>query len=572
MLDAEREAASLVGRNPGLLVGGGLVAVLVVGAYLAGVLVARGTALPTWAWLLLAVGIGGVLRVVLLPFPLAGLYAAGRRAREASAGRATTLAVLGGAVRNYRRLLGATVAARLMTVALAVPLFGLLLAGDTLLRYVLYARGANPLSLLHWNHVSVIFLVLLAGALARFVVAFYDLPVLSGGVAGSRGWRVGLRFVRRRPKAWLRYGVGRVLLWSPAVVAPLAADYALGRMETATTAPSGVLAVLGVVWLAVVGVVVAPTLVAAHHVVVYGRTVEPVLREPTPTGSGTDRTVSPAVAPDERDGGSGGPGRRRVAVAALAALLVTATVAGAAAVRIGDVRPMPGDEVRPVDASMDAETVVENARLLTERTSHREVKRIYEVDPGTGERTPAMTWRAALDRGDRRMTVTLVAGANDSAEGASRGFVYGSTGTLANSPLGTGEWLVEPSPGYAEVADGASLAWSDVNLDRGDWRVLDRADDAVVVGFEEGTDPGGDAGRHLTDRRVRVHVDPATGRPTRVVERRTFTTYAENGTVTERERLVHVTEFSAYGTADVERPDGADDRGALEWLAALVFY
>lgn len=565
MLDAEREAASLVRRNPGLLVGGGLAAVAVVVAYVVGGLVTDGIDAPAWAWLLFAVGAGSVGRVLLLPFPLAGLYVAARRACDDGDSRATAGTVLGGAVREYRRLLGATVAARLVALALAVPLFGLLLAGDTLLTYVQYASGGDPLALLTGNRLAVLVVVPLAGALARLPVAFYDLPVLFGGVAGSRGWRAALRFARRRPRALLRYGAGRALLWSPVVVVPVAGTVGVTR---ATGGP-----LVGTFWgttvvlaATVAAAVVVPTLVAAHHVVVYERAVEPVLREPTPTG-GEAGAASPATASlgDERSVRSdGGDGRRRIAVAALAVLVVTAGVAGAA-VRIADVRPTP-TEAHPVEPSMDADAIVENAESTVERTSHRYRQRIYEVDSTTGERTPTMTWRFALDRQDRRAQLLLVEGANGSAEGADLGYVYGSESTLASNPLGADRWVVDPSLGYVDVAGDASLPWSRSLPDGVDWRVVERTDDRVVVGFER--PPGAD--EVLTEWHGRLHVDPDTGRPIRTVERRTFTTDADDGT--ERERIVTVTEFSGYGEADVERPEGADGRGPLEWLSDLVFY
>ncbi|PSP78432.1 hypothetical protein BRC81_07775 [Halobacteriales archaeon QS_1_68_20] len=569
MLDPEREAASLVGRNPGLLVGGGLVTILGVMAYGLAWCVVQGTSLPEWAALLLVVAVGGAVRVVLLPFPLAGLYAAARRAREDPDGTATTLAVLGGAVRNYRRLFGATVVARLVTAALAVPLFGLLLTGDTLLTAAQYARGGDPLGVFLGNRGSVVLVVLLAGALARLAVAFYDLPVLFAGVARSRGWRTGLRFTRRRPRALARYGAGRALLWSPVVLGPLAADRVLRRMKTATTEPVEVLAVLGVIWLGVVAVVAALTLVAVHHVVVYGRAVEPFLREPTPTGSGTSRATSPVASPGGREADSdGGRSRRRVAVTGLAALLVTATVVSGAAVRIADVRPMPGDDVRPVTESMDAGTIVENARLATATTSHRGVVRTYEVDEMTGERSRSQSMTYLLDREDRqyvgRGTNSDTYASDSTAASNFDGIVlpfhdeFDALGTERN------RWTVAPTPGYAEIVPLVFEQPSLVVPPGDDWRIVDRSDGRVVVGYEASERPGVDPNGTYVRQRARVHVDADTGRPTKSVKRLSHVTYAENGTVTEHEAEVTVVEFTDYGETDAERPDELGDRSLLE--------
>lgn len=585
MLEAEREAASHAWRNPGLLVGGVLAATAVVGAAIVGWSLVEGLRYPRWIVFLLAISVASVVRVFVLPFPLAGLYAGVRLARSETGGGASVTTVLGGAVRNYRRLLGATVVTRLVALALAVPVFGLLLVGDTLLTYVRYARGGDQLAILLGNEQTVILMVLLAGALARFALVFYDLPVLFGGVAPSRGWRTGLRFVRRRPRALLRYGVGRALLWSP-VVGIVFVGHPSVEWVTGTQPAARPMDGLAVLWVTIGAAVVALTLIPVYHAVAYERTVEPFLREPTSTESKATTgpaSVATAPIPDEQDGSS--IGRRGIAALVLATLLLGAAVAGAAAVRVNEVRPMPDDEVRPVEPSMDAETIVENARFTAASTSHREIVHIQQRNLETGELIDEQVTTIAFDRENRRYLMKHDGSPN--VEDSLIHSTYGSTSTLATEfdgivggPIGglyergfeRNGWFQVTWPGYTRM-----LWYLESNYfvipRHDDWRIVDRTDETVVVGFEDSQEHTGEGeAKRLTERHVRVHVDRTTGRPSKVVDQYTVTKYDENGTIDHRRQQRFVTEFRDYGDTDVERPGDLGDKGLVERLADLVFY
>lgn len=594
MLDAEREAVRTLRRTPALLVGGGaaVAASLVAGA--AVLAVVAPVPVPEGTRPLLVLLAASPATIPLAPLVLAGLYVAVRRAREgdgdADAGdgdaKGSTLAALvRGAVGNYRPLLVATVAFRPVVLALAVPVFGLLLAGDAALNYAQYAAGGGgvpPPVLELW--VAGIY-VLLAGALARLPLAFYDLPVLFAGVPPRRGPRAALRFARRRPRVLLRYGAGRLLLSAPLVVLWVAgAGLVAGQGDLSTTAPG--LAVVAAGYL-VVGVPAA-ALVATYHVVVYERRVEPALREPTATGSDGPAPDSVLAPPRGATGDAGGRNRRSVVVGAVVLLLASAAIAGAGAVRVSDHRPLPDSGPRPVDASMDAAAIVENARAATAATSHRRVVSTYAVNGSTGERALLIEVRAARDRPDHRLRVSAVVMVNRSTGERRTADYYISESTLAaRFGSGTGGeleyetratgfpgrtvdgWAVVPYPGYGFAGNFDDTAGIP---EGGDWRVIERDDGRIVVGFTERPDDDADGeGSRLVERRVRVTVDPATGWPSRAVENRTVVE-VEDGTVVERDRELTVAAYDEFGTADVERPRKFGSRGPLEWLWDLLYY
>lgn len=574
MLDSEREAIRTLRREPGLLVGGAVVTLAWLVAQFVAAIPAVFVALPAGTQPAFALLLASVVSLLVVPPALSGLYAvarAGREGEESAGVPGGAGSYFGGCVRHASDLLVATTAFRLVAVVPAAVAFVLLMAGDTALHYALYATG--DLGSIHgsiWLLLVVLY-AMVAGAVGRLALAFYDLPVLFAGVTPRRGWRAALRVTRRRPRAVVRYGAGRFLLWSPMLVVLGLEGWILIRAPSVTPSPT----TLGLFVGAALGLgTVTATLLATHHVVVYERTVEPVLREPTPTGGETPVAPdSPAVATSESDGG--GTGRRAVLTVALLVLLVTAAAAGTAAVRVSDTRPIP-DATRPVNDTMDGDAVVRNAGRTLEHASYRRRTSEYRVN-SSGERRVGIVFEFAFDRVDRRARWSARAGNTTQQYYATEGVLATDTpGIGAPPPEGelvrrqVGEWVLLSVPGYSEVAGGSAVFLPE----RDDWnlQIVERTDDRIVVGdTRRRDDEPPDDGEVVAAEQVRVTVDPATGRPTRFVENRTVEKY-ENGSVVERYHLVEETTYGDYGEPEVRRPDAIGPRGPLEWLWDLAYY
>lgn len=600
MLSHERETLRTVARNPGLFVGGAgvavawLVAQVVVGAPVVALTLPRDTQ-PVFALTL-----AGLVSVLVLPPALAGLYAAARRAREADDEDGERFGVGGslpvllrGSLRHGRNLVVATVWFRLAALVPAAVVLVVLFAGDTTVAYWRYAGGDYAP---HWLGELVVawLYVTAAGAVGRLVLAFYDLPVLFAGVSARKGWRFALRFTRRRPGALLRYAAGRTLLWLPMLaVVLLEVDVLLG--QTAVGSPLASLATFVGAGL-VVGTVTS-TLVAAHHVVVYERTVEPVLREPTAVGSPCDhptgdRPGSPGslasgpasgVAGDV-EGAAGGAGRDRLRVAALATavLLVVAAAAGTGAVRLTDTRPL-GTDARPVAEGASAEDVIRNAHAVLSNASYRGETHAYQVVPPDGDRETTIEQTVVVDRVTRRARLGGTLYSNDGE--VLRTEYYVSEGTLAmnlpgnDTPSTTplterfvgrtaGEWGVMYVPGYRTI--GGEYGTLPIDRTGVDWRVLERTDERIVVGYETSPDEPADDGVRSVAERGRLTVDPETGRPTRYAVNRTVVEY-EDGEEVSRHWMVEEWTYG-YDDVAVDRPDPIGSRGPVEWVWDIVYY
>jgi hypothetical protein len=593
MLDPERETARTLMSVPWLLVGGLITAVALLAAHLIAIVPLLLLTLPRNFAPVFALPLANLPTVVLLPPALAGLYATVREGRDAEGrlGAERTLRTYArGCVRHARDLTVATLVYRAVALVPAVAAFALLLAGDTAVDYWRYAGGwAGPESGIA-QLVYAVLGVMVAGAVGRLLVAFYDLPVLFTGVSPRRSWRVALRVARRRPRTLARYGVGRVLLWSPMLLV-LGVQSNLLTGERRVPALLGDVAAFAAVTL-VVGTGVA-TVLAAYHVVVYDRAVEPLVREPTPTGSGVDAgpETSAVVDPEAAAAGAGasdrsdgGRSRRAVAAWALAALLVVGAGAGAGAVRLTDARPTT-EELRPVGDADDAEAVLENTGAVLSTASYRVRSRSYRVNETTGERQLLLETEYAVDRERRRAIVTSRVRSDE--DEWIRASYYGSERTLALDFPGesdqpgrvdfrdtfvgrtAGEWALLYVSGYTFVTQSESGVTTG---EGGQFEVVERTDERVVVERTErpDEDPPED-GEQLAVERVRLVVDRDTGRPIRLVENRTFVEY-ENGSEVGRYRTVQRRTYDGYGSTRVERPDALGEPGPIEWLWDLVYY
>lgn len=582
MLDAERETVRTLADAPWLPLCGLLAALAWLLAHAVAAVPVMLVTLPRNTQPAFAMPLAGLLSVAVLPTALSGLYAVAREAREAenrlSLG-ATLRTYARGVGRHARDLTVATVVYRLAAAVPAAVAFVALLAGDTILTYVLYATGDAPRFdgtaelLFAWLMLTV------AGAVGRLVLVFYDLPVLFAGVAPRQCWRAAWRVTRRRPRAVLRYGVGRFLLWTPMVVV-------VGLEVRVVTGDGPFLAAaanLGVFLLGglVIGAVVA-TLLSAYHVVTYERVAEPVLREPTATGSGdVDGPESVLVASPTDDGAARGRSRRTVAVWALAALVVVAAAAGTAAVRTTDARPMPATE-RAVPEDATATEVLRTSDRVLANASYRARMRVDRTNLSTGETHRSWEMTMAVDRRDRRVRLASEIRNDDSRirnriyASETRTALYGYGGRVGESRVDrlrsslvlrrAGNWTVLAVPGY-ETLDGAL---GETPLDDPRERnlsVVERTDERVVVAGARR--PENDDG--LVAERVRVVVDPDTGRPERVTVERRFRE-TEDGEVVERYRAVETWTFSRYGDPGVEPPDAVGPRGPVEWLWDVVGY
>ena len=615
MLAPERETVRTLMKRPGLFFGGAAAALgwLVVQIYVSipvmFVSLPRDTQ-PVFAFTLASVG-----SVLVLPLVLGGLYATVREARTEGDLRfheVVSLYVLG-CIRHARKLFVATVTFRIVALVPAAVVFTVLLAGDTAVSYWQYASGAagpaagdggtTPADAI-WDLLLVWLYVMVAGATGRLVLAFYDLPVLFAGVSARRGWCAALRFARRRPRALIRYGGGRFLLWLPMLpVLVVQATLVAGNVSS-SDAGTGLVVYLAAAF--ALGTITT-TLLAAYHVVVYERTVEPVLREPVTTGKRV-AVDSPAVAlPPEvespsrsagqspgrsagggpSDGGLvGGLTRKQIFAVSFAFLLVLSMAVGTAAIRVHDVRPMPGDDPQPVEDSVAAEAVVVNAGHLLANGSHRAQSAHYSVNETTGERQPVMEIDVAVDRSNRQ---AWIAGSirEDDGDEWQRSEYYGSASTFAFIYPGAseppeevslrerffgetaGEWTVIYLPGYQQFKPGAADDFPDT--EDGDWRIVERTDDEVVAGYTEQPEAPDEDGRTLESERVRLTVDAETGRPVHFVRNQTHVE-RENGTVVERSHGVEETTYGGYEDPEVERPEPRGSRGPVEWLWSLIYY
>jgi hypothetical protein len=592
MLAPERETARTLRSVPWLVVGGLVAAIALLSAHLLVVLPLLLLTLPRNTAPVVALPLATLPAVVLLPPALAGLYATVREGRDAEArlGAERTLRTYArGCLRHARHLTAATVVYRAVALVPAAVAFVLLLSGDTAVDYWRYAAGTGGVEHGIGQFVYAGLGVMVAGAAGRLVFAFYDLPVVFAGVSPRRSWRVALRVARRRPRTLARYGVGRALLWSPMLLV-------LGMQTNLLTGESSMADLLvELAGFAAVVVVVGTgvaTVLAAYHVVVYDRAVEPVVREPTPTGGGVD--VGPETAavvdPTAAAAGNGasdrsdGRTRRTVAAWALAALVVVGAAAGAGAVRLTDARPTT-EELRPVGDADDAEAVVENTGAVLSAASYRVRSRTYRVNETTGERQLVFETEYAVDRERRRAIVTSRVRRDE--DEWTRARYYGSERTLALDFPGesdqpgrvdlrerfvgrpAGQWAVLYVSGYTFV----TRSESGVTVgEGGDLRVVERTDERVVVERTErpDEDPPED-GEQLAVERVHLVVDRDTGRPTRLVENRSFVEY-ENGSEVGRYRTVQRRSYDGYGNPRVERPDALGDSGPVEWLWDLVYY
>ena len=268
-----------------------------------------------------------------------------------------------------------------------------------------------------------------------------------------------------------------------------------------------------------------------------------------------------------------GPGRRRLA---LAALLLSGLVVGAAGVRTAELRPgvAPAPDALPADPDEAYATALTN----TFRADHRYRITILDGDDPDGE--PFVVDRL-LDRADRQYRQRSL--------GEARGpSVYASAGTGAPpirglDPVALGERsvgddrTVRASPDYLLYTDGYD--WDDGGFQPprpvDGWRIVDRSENRLVLELA-GARPTFEAVQSVTpDRitnvsaaRIRAVID-REGRTLDRIEVR-FAATVTAGETTDRIELRVDHEF-AVGI-DVERPAALGPPGPGELVWKLLVY
>lgn len=521
-------------ERPALLVVGVVVAALQFATVLAGAALAL--FYLTGLWATLAPWFGLLLSVLTWPL-LAGIYVP--VAEPPTATRSTLATAVVAGRRHYRDLL----AADLSAAAVAVVGGGLggafvWLVTSTAVQFGRYALvdPAPPLP------VGALFVVAGAGvvgvAVAGLTVRFADAFVLFAGVAPRRAWLSSLRFARARPVSLLGYGVAvAVVNGGPTLLVA----WFSGRVGGD---PLGVAAIVAV------GVVLSGAAVAvtASLHVTYFRT-----------------TVAPAVD------------RRQMAVrrdvswrrVGLAAAVVLSVVAGAAAIRVADVRPADKSlEQLPADPTAAYETAVTN----TKTSNHRSVLLARNASDPTDSFSPITT--SGVDYRDRQLYFYFYNGNGSRHAGG-----FSGEGTFASldrdrpyrgwAVRTPGNWTVDAMPGYGLMVDVAG----EVPQPGGNWTVVAENASTVVLRVERPADVRealpvdsvrGLQGEMAPDSHLTVSVD----RERRVVTRATFHLHSlETG-----ENWRYVLRYEDVGTADLRRPDGVGPRHPAAWGWDLLYY
>lgn len=153
MLDTERATLRTFAGAPWLVVGGFVVGVAALLASLVAAAPVMSVLLPHEARPPLALALGSVVSVLVVPPALSGLYVVARRSgeRDDRPGPLETVRLyVGGCLRHARDLTAATVVYRVAALAPAAVAFVLLLSADTAVNYWQYAQGA-PGSTAPWR-------------------------------------------------------------------------------------------------------------------------------------------------------------------------------------------------------------------------------------------------------------------------------------------------------------------------------------------------------------------------------------------------------------------------------------
>jgi hypothetical protein len=402
---------------------------------------------------------------------------------------------------------------------------GLFLVVDTLIRYAVYAVGGGPL---FWPVVFVAPLLGVAvGTLLAWGVLVAAVAHIVDGVATSAALREAItaRSARRTAGVLGLHAAGVVAV----AVVVLPAFVVAGRLRS-----QAALLVAGGALLGLAGVFVLAFLASVHATL-------------------SERIPSRQTLPIRR--------------VALAAVVCTALVVGASAVRLTETRPAPATDDLPEDPSKAYETALENTRSLSYTITHRRV---------TDNETITVTRR--VDRQDRQYAfesnelTPYYAGSTVSYPELETETAFGTTDAFELGERRAGEETANVLPGYWFLADDP--VDGDLGLpdrEAGEWSVVDRTNGRLVLELTGGAAIDAAISGRPPDTEhesavVRVTIDTDRGVVTGGYARLNLTGEEISG-VTEIEYDVQTGE-----NATVERPDELGPRTPMEWVWKLFAY
>lgn len=441
---------------------------------------------------------------------------------------------------NYLRLSSVAAVATAVAVVVALLLALLWLPTDTVVRYARYAVADPgdpfPTESLLW----LVGTVVVGYTVGTVLVRFADTAVVFDDRTPRAAVAASLRFARHHPisHAGFYLLVGTIGVAGTVLGGAIPALLGIGG--------DGLAALL--VSLPFTGLAI--TMIAAIQATYYRRTVGPAV----------DALGERRALPWRRIG--------------LAAAVLVAAVGGAVYVRSHDVRPIDDDpDALPETPDAAFETAFEN----TASTNHRVAMTAYNRTVGDAElsRTTAI-----VDYEDRQLLLFL--GDRDITLGG-----YFDPGVLGTYPGGTtgyervvrdaSNWTRLPSPGWGIAAGRedevyGALPGPDADVADGEWTVTTDTAETLVLRVEDpsvveraadeinvqGRDQALGEGSYFE-----VHIDRANGT---LVRSDLYLATAEYGD------LQYVTELTAVGAADAERPPALDEPGPVEWFWRTLYY
>jgi len=298
---------------------------------------------------------------------------------------------------------------------------------------------------------------------------------------------------------------------------------------------------------------------------------------------------------------------RTLVVASVVVLLVSASVVGY--VRIADVHG-PSAEHR-ISPDADPGEMIATANEAFQHVDHRTVTRVH-LQNGS-ERRPVFAYEYLYDYTDRQFfgqRVRFVPPTNRWEDSytthwfpvaVNPGKYYVTDGRVEiapswreNASVGSYQFDDQQSPAALRAATsgapGDSWPYAYVGnvflqgASEADWSVVREKDSTVVLGIDDHEEYYETRSMWLAQEvhdgsSIRVFVDRESGRVTRMVEHRVatyeVTVETDDGEYVEVERTRHYvveTEFSEYGTLDVERPDGVGSPTLAELLRDFLHY
>jgi hypothetical protein len=296
---------------------------------------------------------------------------------------------------------------------------------------------------------------------------------------------------------------------------------------------------------------------------------------------------------------------RTLVVASVVVLLVSASVVGY--VRIADVHGPPAEHRISPDA--EPGEMIATANEAFQHVDHRTVTRVH-LKNGS-ERRPVFAYEYLYDYTDRQYLAKAVLQVPPSNRWKRSFTPYSSPmaavpleryvtdgraelgdGWSRSEPIGQYEFRSDPEDCCPTLRQPSESTWKRAFVGNvflagasdADWSVVRENESTLVLGIDDHeeyyeTRPMSLARAVHEGSSIRVFVDRESGRVTRMVEHRVatyeVTVETDDGGYVEVERTRHYvveTEFSEYGTLDVERPDGVRSPTLAELWRDFLHY